>query len=247
MPDDLAAQVAGVGALAEPARRTLYDYVVAQSAPVSREQAADAVDLPLHSVKFHLDRLVEKGLLDVAFRRLSGRTGPGAGRPSKLYRRSSRELSVSLPARRYDLAGEVLATGFDRCAQDAVPIDQAVRDAARAEGRRIATHLDHEARADAGLEADARSAASPVATVSELQRAGSLLARYGFEPKVSEHELCLTNCPFDRLAAGHTELVCGMNLALIGGVLDGLRILTLIPRLAPQSGLCCVRVAPAHS
>ncbi|HEX7744207.1 MAG TPA: helix-turn-helix domain-containing protein, partial [Micromonosporaceae bacterium] len=97
MSDELAEQVAGVGALMEPARRALYLYVAAQPDAVSREQAANAVDLPLHSVKFHLDRLLEEGLLEVEFRRVSGRTGPGAGRPSKLYRRSSRQLLVSLP------------------------------------------------------------------------------------------------------------------------------------------------------
>src|ERR687889_226121 len=101
--EDFAEQVAGVGALAEPARRALYLHVAAQPAAVSREQAAEAVGLPLHSVKFHLDRLVDEGLLEVEFRRLSGRSGPGAGPPSKLYRRAAQEFSVSLPTRRYDL------------------------------------------------------------------------------------------------------------------------------------------------
>src|SRR3954447_14406218 len=102
MTDDFATQVAGLSALDEPARRTLYLFVAGQPEAVSREQAAAGCDLPLHTARFHLDRLVEEGLLDVEFRRLSGRSGPGAGRPSKLYRRSDRELSVSLPGRRYD-------------------------------------------------------------------------------------------------------------------------------------------------
>src|SRR6476646_2321302 len=91
--------IESVGALAEPSRRALYDHVARQRTPVSREKAAEAVGLPLHSVKFHLDRLVDEGLLEVEFRRLSGRQGPGAGRPSKLYRRACGEVSVSLPAR----------------------------------------------------------------------------------------------------------------------------------------------------
>ena len=78
---DLQAQVASIGALAEPTRLALYRYVAGATGPVSREQAAAAVDLPLHSVKFHLDRLVKEGLLEVEYRRLTGRTGPGAGRP----------------------------------------------------------------------------------------------------------------------------------------------------------------------
>ena len=223
MSDELAEQVAGVGALVEPARRALYLYVAAQPDAVSREQAATAVDLPLHSVKFHLDRLVDEGLLEVTFRRLSGRTGPGAGRPSKLYLRSSRQLSVSLPERRSDLAGQVLAAAIDRSAGEGVPITDAVRDAARSEGRRIAT--------------DAAGG-----TGGDLERAAAVLAGHGYEPRISDGEICLANCPFDRLAAEHTELVCGMNLALIGSVLEGLGIREATAELAPQAGFCCVRV-----
>src|SRR5215210_6425378 len=111
MADEWAEQVAGIGALAEPARRELYRYVAAQPDAVSREQAAQGVGMALHSAKFHLDKLVDEGLLQVEFRRLSGRRGPGAGRPSKLYRRAEREIAVTLPERRYVLAGKVIAAG----------------------------------------------------------------------------------------------------------------------------------------
>lgn len=73
---DLATQAAGIGALADPIRRLLYEYVVAQPEPVGREQAAAALGLAPHNVNFHLDRLVDEGLLEVEYRRLSGRTGP---------------------------------------------------------------------------------------------------------------------------------------------------------------------------
>src|SRR6187551_2084694 len=102
---ELRRQASGIGALADDTRRALYAYVAAQHEPVGREQAASALHLALHTASFHLDRLVAEGLLDVEYRRLSGRTGPGAGRPSKLYRRTDREVSVSLPERRYELAG----------------------------------------------------------------------------------------------------------------------------------------------
>ena len=90
MADDFAEQVAGVAALAEPVRRDLYRFVVAQAGPVSRDQAGEGVGVPRHTAKFHLDKLVEEGLLDTEFRRLGDRQGPGAGRPTKLYRRSRR-------------------------------------------------------------------------------------------------------------------------------------------------------------
>ena len=119
--DDFAAQVTGVGALAEPARRALYRYVVAQPEPVSRDQAAAGAGLPRHTAKFHLDKLVADGLLDTEYRRLSGRRGPGAGRPTKLYRRSSRQLAVSLPPRLYDLAGQILAGAVETAAPRRCP------------------------------------------------------------------------------------------------------------------------------
>ena len=116
--DELADDAAGIAALAEPVRRSLYEFVSRQPDAVSREQAAAAVGVPAHTAKFHLERLVTEGLLDVEFRRLSGRSGPGAGRPSKLYRRSSREIEVSLPQRHYDLLGRILAEAVEQCHQN---------------------------------------------------------------------------------------------------------------------------------
>jgi hypothetical protein len=65
-----------------------------------------------------------------------------------------------------------------------------------------------------------------------------------YEPRCSEQGVCLTNCPFDRLAKEHTELVCSMNLALVGGLLDGLGCDSLEAVLDPQPGLCCVKAHP---
>src|SRR4051812_26707697 len=112
MDDERAAQVSAVAALAEPTRRRLYDHVVRQEGPVSRDDAAAATDVPRATVAFHLDRLVDEGLLDVVFERRTGRTGPGAGRPAKLYRRAECDVEVSLPERHYDLAGDLLAAAM---------------------------------------------------------------------------------------------------------------------------------------
>lgn len=220
-------QLAGIGALAEPARRALYEYVVSEPEAVSREQAAEAVGIAVHSAKFHLDKLVDQRLLEVEFRRLTGRTGPGAGRPAKLYRRSEHQFSVSLPERRYDLAGEVLAAAVDASVHDGVPVTEAVRTEAERRGRRMASDLVEDRPDGQGLEV--------VATA---------LAPYGYEPRVEEGELRLANCPFHSLATEHTELVCGMNLGLIDGVLDELTLQELRAVLAPHEGYCCVRVRP---
>jgi predicted ArsR family transcriptional regulator len=224
--DELGEQAASIGVLADPVRRALYRYVVEQPEPVSREQAASAVDMPLHSVKFHLDRLLDAGLLDAEYRRLSARTGPGAGRPSKVYRRSSRQVSVSLPERRYDLAGEVLAEAVHRSARDGGTVADAVHAAATEAGHRIAAETAVDPRSDAG----------------DLDTVGAVLSRWGYAPRTVDDELRLTNCPFDRLAVEHTDLICGMNLALVDGLLDALGTSALRALLAPTPGCCCVRV-----
>src|SRR5436309_13449272 len=110
MTADLAAEdshIESIASLKEPLRRALYRYVVEQPEPISREQASRALSISRPLTAFHLDKLVEEGLLDVSFRRLNGRSGPGAGRPAKLYHRSTRQVAVSLPPRSYELAARL--------------------------------------------------------------------------------------------------------------------------------------------
>src|SRR3546814_13764399 len=136
---NLADQSSRIGALADPMRRALYEYVATQREPVGREEAARALDLATHKVKFHLDKLVDEGLLQTEFRRLSGRSGPGAGRPNKLYRRADTEFSVSLPERRYDLVGHIFAHSVDRARRDGLDPNLALAAPARHQGRAVRT------------------------------------------------------------------------------------------------------------
>lgn len=212
-----------IGALADPVRRRLYDHVVSCAEAVGREEAAEAAGVPVHSARFHLDRLVEAGLLEVEFRRRSGRSGPGAGRPAKLYRRSSGEVAVSLPDRSYDLVGGVLAAAVERSLAG-VPLPEALAGEAREAGRRAASSYDGSA------------------TVAELDRTAAVLADEGFEPTRVGEDLELRNCPFDALARRHPQLVCGVNLDYVGGVLDGLACRRTTACLDPAPDRCCVRV-----
>ncbi len=226
MSDDLLAQIDGVSALAEPARRALYFYVVAQPDAVSRDQAAKGAGLPRHTAKFHLEKLVEEGLLDVEFRRLSGRVGPGAGRPSKLYRRSARQVAVTLPERHYDLAGQILARAIEESSSEGKPVGLAVGHAAAEAGKRLAVRA-------------AVAGAAPI----ELSAVATLLAEQGYEPRVDGDRIVLANCPFHALAAEHTELVCGMNIDLITALLDELGTADVTATLDPAPGRCCVTLA----
>jgi predicted ArsR family transcriptional regulator len=192
---------------------------------VSRDQAAAGAGLPRHTAKFHLDKLVADGLLDTEYRRLSGRRGPGAGRPTKLYRRSSRQLAVTLPPRHYDLAGQILAGAVEDAARDGGPVLEAVHRAAADAGRRL------------GAEQRRRAGASAAMPLDDL---AGVLGAHGYEPRVHGDQVLLANCPFHALAREHTALVCGMNLHLITAMLDELGRPDVQARLDPAPDRCCV-------
>ena len=228
---DFDAQVNGIAALGDPVRRSLYRFVVAQTAPVTREQAAAGVGVARHIAKFHLDRLLEEGLLDVTYARPAGRSGPGAGRPAKLYQRSARALAVSLPPREYELAGRLLAHAITTAERDGVPVGQALGEAAR----EVGLSIGRRARQQAGSRP---SRASLVAATN------TVLSECGYEPRADAEGVTLANCPFHALAQDYTDLVCGMNLELMTGVVEGLETSGLEARLEPCPGQCCVRLAP---
>jgi predicted ArsR family transcriptional regulator len=227
---DFDAQVTGVAALGEPLRRALYRFVVAQEAPVNRDQAAAGAGVARHVAKFHLDKLVGDGLLEAEFARPSGRGGPGAGRPTKLYRRSPRQLAVSLPPRQYELAGRLLARAITTSERDHIPVTVALADSARDVG----SSLGQQARDQAGAE--------PSRT--ELVAAATgVLNENGYEPRPELGGVALANCPFHMLAQDYTDLICGVNLQIMSGLVEGLEDSGLEARLQPAPGRCCVRLA----
>jgi predicted ArsR family transcriptional regulator len=234
MSGDFEAQVSGVAALNDPVRRALYLFVANSAEAVSREQAAAAVGVQKPLAAFHLDKLAEEGLLEFEFRRLTGRTGPGAGRPAKLYRRSERQIDVSLPPREYDIAGLLLA-GAIAAAEDS--------------GRDVRTELER-ASFEFGRSIGERAVAAAGSRPSKAKQREALLEalrEHGFEPRSVGGDILLANCPFHALAQQFTDLVCGMNLHLLEGVRSVLdvRPSELQPRLEPEPGQCCVKFCSA--
>ena len=227
---DFAGRVASIAALAEPVRRALYLYVIGQAEPVSRDQAAAAVGVPRHVAKFNLDRLEEEDLLDVEYARPSGRGGPGAGRPAKLYKRSTREVEVSLPERRYDLAAELMARAITQAEEQATPIGDELRDAAREAGRTLGAAARRKAGARRGR-------------AGQLRAVQDVLADRGYQPRTDESGgLALANCPFHALAEAHRTLMCGVNLDLIDSLVQAAGPPDARAELSPSPGMCCVRI-----
>lgn len=217
--------------LAEPARRALYDYVSRAGREVGRDEAAKALHLQRPLAAFHLDKLVDAGFLQVAFRRLSGRSGPGAGRPSKLYTRSAKQLEVSVPPRRYELLARLLIRAV---AKGGSATHRELTSAAEELGAQLAD----EARHSAGARAD---------RAHLLAAAERTLAAHGFEPRRERGTIRLGNCPFDALAAEHRDVVCEMNHELMTGLVDHLGVRGVSAELDPQPGGCCVALRTTAS
>ncbi|MFE5624292.1 helix-turn-helix transcriptional regulator [Streptomyces virginiae] len=221
-----------IAVLQDPVRRRLYEYVAAQAREVGRNEAAEAAGVARTLAAHHLDRLVEAGLLESGSRRLTGRSGPGAGRPAKVYTRARVERSVSLPARDYRTAAELLAEAAEEAGLDA-----GLCAAARRRGESL------------------RGAAAPC---GGLEEAMEVLAARGYEPHLEggegaedgegaeegdggpERVVRMRNCPFHAVAERFPPLVCGMNLALLEGLLgaDG----PVRARMDARPGECCVVV-----
>jgi predicted ArsR family transcriptional regulator len=213
-PDD---DLGPLCSLEDDTRRRLYEVVVAAGEPVSRDQAGTAAGVDRSLAAYHLDKLVAEGLLAASFARPPGRGGPGAGRPAKHYRRSDREFTVSLPPRDYELAAGV----FARAAEDdpSGTVRRALQRAATQAGRELAA-----------------AEGEGIALIDHLRR-------QGFEPYDDDGVIRLRNCPFHHLARRHTELVCGMNLAMLSGLVEALAA-GARPRLDPAPGRCCVALDP---
>jgi predicted ArsR family transcriptional regulator len=226
---DFGRRVSGVAALAEPVRRDLYWYVVSQSEPVGRDQAAAGVGVPRHTAKFHLDKLVEEGLLVTESRRLTGRAGPGAGRPAKVYRRSDRQLTVTVPERRYELAAELFADAIEAAAREGTDTRTALHGRVEELGASIGRRI-------------AQQAAGDLPATSRLAAIGDALAEYGYEPRRDGDRVLLANCPFHELARRHVDLVCGMNHQLLGALTRQVGP-GVEARLEPDAGRCCVLLA----
>lgn len=210
--------LAAIGLLDEPVRRRLYDWVVRQARPVGREEAAGALEITRALATFHLDRLASGSLLDTGYQRLTGRVGPGAGRPARVYWRADRDFSVTLPDRRYERAAQLFAGALDQLADGLPP--PALRDAAHSLGEELGGSRRHKAPA---------------------RRLTAALERGGYEPYLeATGTIRLRNCPFDALADRHRPLICGTNLALAEGIAHGAEVTNLRPVLDPLPGICCV-------
>jgi predicted ArsR family transcriptional regulator len=218
-----------IAALDDDLRSRMYVYIRAQGRAVSRDEAADHVGISRKLAAFHLDKLVERGLLKAHYARLPGRGGRGAGRSSKLYEPSDVEIDVSIPERRYDIVGEIMVEALTQDSKE--PPREAARRVAFDRGEAIGQEVKREMRL------------RPPGSERALAVAEETLADYGFEPyRVGDETVSLRNCPFHDLSRRAPELVCGLNREFIDGFLRGLGNKSVEAALEPTPGECCVKL-----
>ena len=209
---------AAVAALVDRSRRALYEFVRRQRRAVGRDEAAEGTGMSRGLAAFHLDKLVDAGLLTARFEAPPDQPR-GRGRTPKLYEPVTDGLALTIPERRYDLIAEILA---DAVAEDPRHADEVAM--------RVAYRRGHDLGAE--LRPDR-------ATRTEVAAA---LARLGFEPQDDGADVRLHNCPFHALAGRHTQLICGLNHRFISGIVEGLDAAGVEARLAPRPDACCVEL-----
>jgi len=224
------AGIGAVAALSDPQRRRLYDAVRAARAPVTREEAAASVDISRKLAAFHLDKLVASGLLDVVDDPVEGPRR--VGRAPKRYRPVRTTVSVNIPARSYQELATVLVLSAATQAPDETPAE-ARRRVGSARGRELGASVDR---------ADLRGRLGPERALALVE---NVLTREGYEPfRPRTGSLRLANCPFHPVTGCAPELVCGINVDYLGGLLDVLGIESLTADFAPAPGECCAEIRP---
>jgi len=221
--------MAAIALLADELRQRLYRFVAAQPGPVTRDQAAAAVGISRKLAAFHLDKLAAAGLLETAAPDPASRR-PGPGRAPKAYQPAAAEVAVSVPQRRYDALGEVLAQAI-------------VADGPASSARRAAHQLARDRGQGLGERVRAERRLGRLGPERALTVVGELLAACGYAPaRAPQLQLVLRNCPFRQLSRRAPELVCGLNQEFLAGLLAGLQTHRIDAVLQPDPARCCVLV-----
>jgi predicted ArsR family transcriptional regulator len=202
--------------LEDPVRRAVYWAVREAAQPVTRVEAGERAGISTRLAAFHLEKLVDEGLVAATFER--SEDAPSVGRPAKRYSPTGLELAVSIPPRRYDIAADILASILGRVTEGTPPSADIAAVAAE-QGQRIGRRVGRRSPGDRILVA---------------------LRVFGYEPSVEDDAIVLHNCPFRRAAEAQPEIVCQMNHAFVGGILAGLGTRSRSSVLDPELGRCCV-------
>lgn len=184
-------------ALGDETRFAMYRELATSTTPLSAQDLADALGLHANTVRLHLERLREAGLVDVeAIHRGT------VGRPQHLY-----SLAAGAPGLGFDPPAHALLAGLLAAMAEQMGANA---EAAKATGRAWGV--------EAGKRTPSRSCLGSLAAE---------LARLGFEPAADEDlgpdgtaRIDFLHCPFRELAEAYPELVCNLHRGLCEGVVN---------------------------
>jgi predicted ArsR family transcriptional regulator len=179
---------------------------------------------------FHLDKLVERGLLEATYARPPGRSGRGAGRSAKYYEPSAREFDISIPERNYDVMGSILLGAIEQQAESE-------------SGETAAKRVAHETGEEIGHAERDRRHLRPPGPERTMSVVTDVLSSCGYEPYQQDGAVRMRSCPFHALAEQNRDIVCSLNRELIDGVVEGLGSTSVDVALTPTPGQCCVTIA----
>lgn len=226
--DPAGSAIDSVSVLSEDSRRRMFAFIRRARRPVTRDEAAASVGISRKLAAFHLDKLVDAGLLRARYEAPGGTRK--VGRQPKVYEPTGEQITVNIPDRRHELLADLLLDAV-LTEQTGETATQAAMRAARQRGRQVGEAARHESRP---------GRLGPERGLTTCER---LLDQYGYEPvRETPTRIRLRNCPFHPLAARAPELVCGMNQAFLSGYLEGLEVNGVRAALAPEPGECCVRL-----
>lgn len=211
-----------IGLLSEPTRYRLYRCVIDSGEALNREEIVRRTGVSATNTKFHLEKLIDGELLVAEFRKPAERSGPGSGRPTKYFKRNPLHRSVNLPPRRFELLSSLLANAIAQSSRT----NQSVTHTARRLASEAGHYLGSQSNGDPGT-----------------RRILSALTSIGYEPRPDNSRITLTNCPFHETAETQRDLVCGLNLALVDGVIRGADCAHAAATLDPCPGRCCVTIS----
>jgi predicted ArsR family transcriptional regulator len=182
-------------ALGDNTRYAIYLELARSPLPLATAEIAEMLDLHVNTVRPHLERMRDVGLLRVDI------DARGAvGRPQHRYSLADDAPSLGLEPSPYPMLAQVLLRAAAGGGLDGEDLAEAGREQGRTDGRRWpagTTALD--------------------ALVAEQ-------AKLGFDPTVVEDDdgatMAFAHCPFRALAEQHPELVCRLHCGLVEGLVD---------------------------
>jgi predicted ArsR family transcriptional regulator len=220
--------IASAAALKDQLRSRIYEFIRRSRKAVTREEVATEIGISTKLAAFHLDHLVDRGLLTTHYARPAGRSGPGAGRTSKYYQPSGLQVEISIPPRKYDVAGELLLKALSTQNPGESPGEASLR-------------VSREAGLELGRELRTSVGKGRIGAERALRIIEDVLQERGYEPyRAGKGVVRLRNCPFHDLAKQAPEFICGMNRQFVEGIAHGLGNDSLQVLLDPSPEECCV-------